>query len=375
MHIRYHFKASSLLLFLFIEIFIFQKNLIFAESKNAFRNNAFSNDSTSNNRICEERFVKINGIDQWITIKGERSKPPILFLHGGPGSPLSPYSDSIYGKWEKEFIIIQWDQRGSGRTFGINAPGELTPDYFKSNPLTLDLMTADGIELTEYLLKYLRKQKIILYGVSWGSALGVKMSIKRPDLFYAYIGTSVVVNPSEDLLYDYHKIYSKAQSKNDQESINTLNSIGLPPYDNVRNAGKLFRIIKKYEKQNLHDSSWLKLSPEYDNEKDIQHLSDGDDYSFINYIGDKRFVAKSIISTCNLLIDDLEFKIPVYIIQGEEDILTPKEITKNYFDKIRASKKEYILLPKTAHGIDRSVVEAQYKIMKNYILPFMQGNY
>ena len=114
----------------------------------------------------------------------------------------------------------------------------------------------------------------------------------------------------------------------------------------------------------------MKLSPEYDNEKDSQHRFDGDDYSFVNYMGYKRFGIKPM-NTINLLKDGLDFKIPVYLIQGEEDILTPKEITKEYFDKIRAPKKEFILLSKTAHGFNQSVVEMQYKIMKQYLLPLI----
>ncbi len=57
-------------------------------------------------RIHEERLIKINGIEQWVTIKGDRTKPVILFIHGGPGNPLSPFADPIYGKWEKDFILV-----------------------------------------------------------------------------------------------------------------------------------------------------------------------------------------------------------------------------------------------------------------------------
>ena len=110
------------------------------------------NDTASNQYLNEEKFVLIQGIQQWITIKGNRSKPVILFLHGGPGSPVSPYSDNLYKSWEKDFIIVQWDQRGTGRTFGKIAPEELTPEYLKANPLTLAQMAADGVELSEYLL-------------------------------------------------------------------------------------------------------------------------------------------------------------------------------------------------------------------------------
>jgi pimeloyl-ACP methyl ester carboxylesterase len=61
----------------------------------------------------------------------------------------------------------------------------------------------------------------------------------------------------------------------------------------------------------------------------------------------------------------------VYLIQGEEDILTPKEITKAYFDKINAPEKEFFLLPKTAHGFNQPVINMQYKIMEQYILPLI----
>ena len=89
------------------------------------------NNSALKNQIFEEKYVVINGIEQWVTIKGNSSKPIILFIHGGPGSPISPYIDVLYKDLEKDFIIVQWDQRGTGRTYGQNAPPEeLTPEYF-----------------------------------------------------------------------------------------------------------------------------------------------------------------------------------------------------------------------------------------------------
>jgi pimeloyl-ACP methyl ester carboxylesterase len=322
-------------------------------------------DSAQTNRISEERFILINGIEQWVTIKGESSKPIILFIHGGPGSPLSPYADNLYKDWEKDFIIVQWDQRGAGRTFGRSAPEELSPEYLTANPLTIDLMTNDGIALSEYLLQHLGKQKLILFGSSWGSALGVKMATKRPDLFYAYVGHSQIVDPAITIeLYD--KIYKIAESRNDREALEILNTIGKPPYDRAKKAGQLLRTLKKYEKANSISApeSWFVLSPAYDNEKDNQHRSDGDDYSFVNYAGDSKLGVRSMSANINLMRDNVDFKIPVYLIQGSEDMLTPKEKTKKYFKKLKAPKKKYYLLPKTAHGFNVSVLETQYKIFK-----------
>jgi pimeloyl-ACP methyl ester carboxylesterase len=323
-------------------------------------------DSSLSNQISEEKFILINGIEQWVTIKGEKSKPAILFIHGGPGSPISPYSDNLYKDWEKDFIIIQWDQRGTGKTFGRYAPDELTPEYLQSNPLTLEQMTRDGIELSEYLLHRLGKQKLILFGTSWGSVLGVKIVAQRPEFFYAYVGHSQVVNPTIDMEL-YNKIYTIAELKNDKDALEILNMIGKPPYDRAKKVGQLLSIIKKYEKANSTPApaSWFVDLPAYDNEKDNQHRSDGDDYSFVNYTGDSKLGVSSMSATIDLMKDNLEFKIPVYLIQGEEDILTPKEKTEKYFEAIQAPEKKYYLLPKTAHGFNVSVVETQYKICKS----------
>ncbi len=329
------------------------------------QNKDTQNTPVSDNRIQEEKFVSINGIEQWITIKGDSSKPIILFIHGGPGSPISPYSDMLYKEWEKDFIIVQWDQRGTGKTYGNNAPEELSPDYLKANPLSLEQMTNDGLAVSEYLLKYLGKQKIILLGTSWGSALGVKMATKQPELFYAYIGHSQMVNPAIDSEL-YNKVYKMAEKKKDTESLDILNTIGKPPYERAKNVGQLFKVIKKYEKAHSLPApeSWFVVSPAYDNKKDNQNRSDGDDYSFVNFAGDHKLGVLPMSASINLMKDNVNFQIPVYLIQGNEDILTPKERTKEYFKAIKSPKKKYYLLPKTAHGFNLSVLETQYKIVE-----------
>lgn len=315
--------------------------------------------------VDEAKFIAVGGIEQWVTIKGsDNTKPVILFLHGGPGSVMSPYYEAVIGEWKKDFILVNWDQRGAGRTFGRNAPADAAEDYWIENPLTIEQMTADAIELSEYLIKTLGKQKIIIAGTSWGSVLGVKMALKRPDLYHAYIGHAQLVNASESLIRAYNKVYQFAQTAKDQASIDKLNSLGAPPYNDAKNAGQLFRIIKKYETAHSipAPASWWNPASEYNNEKDSKHRDDGDDYSFINYMGHAKLGIKAMSLNVDLMKDGLKFKIPVYLIQGEKDILTPPEITRAYFDKITAPKKEYFLLPGAAHGYNQSVVDMQYKI-------------
>lgn len=65
--------------------------------------------------MVEEGLVHIGGIDQWISIRGEDQDNPVLFvIHGGPGSCYSIFTPHLRA-WEKHFTIVQWDQRGCGQ--------------------------------------------------------------------------------------------------------------------------------------------------------------------------------------------------------------------------------------------------------------------
>ena len=106
--------------------------------------------------VDEASYVSIGGIEQWVTIRGEdRSNPVLLFLHGGPGDVTNPWSFPYFAAWEQHFTVVQWDQRGAGRTLRKSGPS-VAPT------MTLDRMSQDGTELAEYLCKHLGKRKIPL---------------------------------------------------------------------------------------------------------------------------------------------------------------------------------------------------------------------
>jgi pimeloyl-ACP methyl ester carboxylesterase len=179
--------------------------------------------------VNEEMFVRIGAIDQWITIKGDdRNNPVVLFLHGGPGDALSPFADSMFQGWEKDFTLVQWDQRGAGRTYGKSGPS-IEPT------MTIERMSQDGIEVAEFLAKHLDKKKIITEGASWGSILGIYMAHARPDLFYAYVGRAQIVNWRKNEAASYARVLEMARASGDQPAIRALTTIGPPPWNSISN--------------------------------------------------------------------------------------------------------------------------------------------
>ncbi len=135
--------------------------------------------------IMEEAFVPIGGIEQWVGIRGrDRSKTPILFLHGGPCEAESPFLP-VFAPWEERYVVAQWDQRGTGRTFGKSG----TPPN-----MTMEQLTQDAIQVAQYVLRRTKARKLILVGFSWGAVLGLNVVRTKPEPFRAFVGTGQPVN-------------------------------------------------------------------------------------------------------------------------------------------------------------------------------------
>lgn len=143
----------------------------------------------SPNGVEELLPVQIDNSTQWLSIRGrDRRNPILLFLHGGPGSPTMPVAYTFQSPWEDYFTVVQWDQRGTGKTYAANDPKTL------ASTMTVEQMTSDAEEVVRYLQKQFGKQKIFLLGHSWGTVLGVALAQRHPEWLYAYLGVGQMVN-------------------------------------------------------------------------------------------------------------------------------------------------------------------------------------
>jgi pimeloyl-ACP methyl ester carboxylesterase len=317
--------------------------------------------TTASQRIDEEGYVTVNGIEQWVQVKGDSCKNPvILHVHGGPGNPETPYTDNVYREWERDYTIVQWDQRGSGMTFARN---KLSDDV----PLRVEQLRDDGIEVARWARQRFGRRQVILMGSSWGSALSVLMAKASPASFCAYVGTSQIVSEAMLQRRSYDAVMALARAAGDQESIAKLDALGPPPWTNPRNPGILRRVLRKYEAMSTDPipKSWM--TPSSARYASAQYETDytaGEDYSWLQFVGMK---GDGIASRLDLTKLGPRFGMPVYMLQGAQDLLTMPESTKPYFDSIRAPRKAYVLVPRAGHDPNPTMLAAQFKVLRENV--------
>lgn len=285
-------------------------------------------------RIEEAKYLSIGGIDQWVTIRGDDASKPVLFLiHGGPGDVQSPFV-SVYAPYEREFVLVQWDERGAGRTFAKNGAAGVS----------LEKQIADGIDLSEQLRKRFPKQKLILFGHSWGSIVATGMAQQRPDLFDAYVGTGQVSSWADTVQFQFDFLKQRYKENGDSAGLAALEKIGKPDPKNVDQYFGFSRPLRK--NMNPSDTAWLSnmlqvLKDNGETEATLKALGDGSSASGKALIGSS--VATDLPATAT------NFKIPYYVIQGRDDLFSPTPLAKAYFDKVSAPKKQFIVIEDAGH--------------------------
>jgi proline iminopeptidase len=302
----------------------------FLRSRNA-RDYAVSGPNAPN-AIEESRFIELGGIPQWVTIRGEdRRNPVLLVLHGGPGDATSPWGWAVLRTWCSAFTVVQWDQRGTGRTLSRNGPPPAAT-------LNLDQLTHDGVELVEQLRTLLQTNKVIALGHSFGSILGGRIAKARPDLLLALVGTGQVADSQRNYAVAYQGLLAKAERLRDVRALAELRDVGPPPYADGRGFGVQRKWSNLFEGADVFLSSTLGLALMAPGAtlRDANAWLDGQGIS-----------AEALVpETSRLSAEALagEFKIPVIVIQGAEDFTTPTSLAAEFVRRLRAPSKTFVTI-------------------------------
>jgi pimeloyl-ACP methyl ester carboxylesterase len=297
--------------------------------------------------IDEGLFAPINGLDQWITIRGQDLRNPVLlWLHGGPGFPMSGMAPMFFD-WERDFTVVQWDQPGGGATHAKNLAGE--------GPLTADRYEADAIAVIEWVRRRLHVDKVVLIGISWGTQLGVRVAQKRPDLVAAYVGCSQVVSGARGNLMGYQMALAAARARGDAAGVAALEKVGPPPYATVE---------QWFVRQQYTNPPGVPMSPAEAVAtaavgKRLAANPPGPDTHYVaklppyDFAGQFMAVQRAFYGQLGAFEAErlgLSFRMPVFIIQGEVDMNTPMPLARDYLAAIKAPKKGLTILPGAGHN-------------------------
>src|SRR5580700_3909712 len=174
--------------------------------------------------IDQGMYVDIGGLRQWLQIRGEdRGNPVLLVVHGGPALSMIPFTYRSMRAWEKYYTIVSWDQRGAGRTYFLNGGADQTATG-------MDQIIDDGIQVAELTRGLLHKDRISVLGESFGSAVSLEMTRRRPDLFYACVGTGQIVDMPRGERLAYETLLREVRAAHDEKALVRLLALGPPPY-------------------------------------------------------------------------------------------------------------------------------------------------
>lgn len=291
--------------------------------------------------ISELTQIELNGRKEWVSIRGDNAQNPVLlFLAGGPGGSQMAAVRHDLAALEKDFVVVNWDQPGSGKSYYAA----------KRSQLTMDTYIEDGYALTEYLCQRFSQEKIYLLGESWGSALGIFLADQYPNRYHAVIGTGQMIDFLETEIIDYKLALEIAQKKNDTAKIDQLLANGSPPYygkDVTLKSAAYLTYLTSYmgENSEIHNNGYNTLrdifSPEYS-------------------IIDKINFFRGIITTFNHVYPQLydidlrqsykNLDVPTYFFLGRHDVNAPTALVEEYVTIVNAPVKKIVWFEHSGHN-------------------------
>jgi pimeloyl-ACP methyl ester carboxylesterase len=315
--------------------------------------------------IAELVSVRIGGHDQALMIRGyDTSKPVLLYLSGGPGQSSLPHPRVLFEDLSRDFIVVGWDQRGTGKSYAALDP---------TSTLTLDRAVEDTIEVTNYLRERFDEPKIYVLGESWGTILGVLAVQRQPELYYAYIGSGQMVNVAETDRRIYHDMLKVAQETGDAELEAQLIAFGEPPFADVP-YGNGFMLTH-------YDLLYKPFTPpqayiERGSSSGIDQFGImGSEYNLI----EKANVLRGLLDTFTVMypqIQGVDFRtdatrleVPVYVLDGQAELAARRDLALEWFEGLDAPGKRLYSFENAAHAVAFEQFEAFHAILVETIVP------
>lgn len=294
--------------------------------------------------IEEEVYVEANGQKHYCLIKGENVENPVMiWIHGGPASPDTMMAYYIANELKDRYTLIAYNERGCGRTYYKNKDIDASNETATFDNLQKDL---DGI--VDYACDRFHQDKVILVGHSFGTMIGSKYAIDHPEKVAAYVGVGQMAAADSS---DY--IFTDAIEKGKQlgDDVTELEEQYEKYKDNpnLNNLLMMRKLSNQYHPVKNSSNYLLRayLSP-YMNIMDLRW--------FMNSINPEKLIEKNpilfdFIEEFDVYRFGLEYQVPVGILEGSDDWITPCKTASEYLEHINAPVKEMKIVEGWGHSL------------------------
>lgn len=310
------------------------------------------------NAISELREITVNDSKQWLTLRGKnKDAPVILFLSGGPGGSQMGNARVALSELEDNFVMVQWDQPGSGKSRWA----------VPRQQITLDRYLQDGHAVTQYLKQKFGKKKIYVIGESWGSALGVLLMQRHPEDYAAFIGSGQMVDFAQTEVDDYKLALKIAKERGDTAKVKQLERRGSPPYygDSV-----IFDMLAYLQYLDNEMARRGNINPSKSN---IYASVLAPEYGLI----DKYNWAAGLFRTLDQVFPQLyninfrnsatKLEVPMYFLLGRHDLNAPTYLAEEYYQLLNAPKKELVWFEHSGHAPWNTEADRYVKEVKRIV--------
>jgi pimeloyl-ACP methyl ester carboxylesterase len=286
--------------------------------------------------IAEINYLQLGGVDQWVMIRGESdSNPPLILLHGGPGFTEMRLFRHFNAPLERHFTVVNWDQRGAGKSFDHKIP---------KSSMTVEQFIADLDELVDTVRKRLGKRKVTIFGHSWGSALGVLYAARFPDKVAAYVGSGQIGDWPAGELSSYAFVLAELDRRNNRKAVKELRAIGAPPHTAEQlwvQRTWLDRVVGHPGGMSMWEFGRIVLGGPESSIFDLPNIQRGFRFSL-----DSMWTE---VSALNLNQAVHSLRMHVFFLLGRHDHQVPADTSAAYFNVLTAPSKKLIWFEESGH--------------------------